>query len=51
MFQTGAGSQTTEQLELDHLSLALLLSAELEVFGPLDGTLKQDRMSNSYQTG
>merc|ERR1719197_1194760 len=31
--------QTAEQLELDHLALALLLSAELEVLGPLDGTL------------
>merc|ERR550539_1253599 len=34
-----SGRQTTEQLELDHLSLALLFSAELVVFGPLDGTL------------
>merc|ERR1719150_2082052 len=31
--------QTAEQLELDHLALALLLSAKLEVLGPLDGTL------------
>ena len=29
-----------ERLELYHLSLAFLLSAELEVFGPLDGALK-----------
>jgi len=28
-----------ERLELYHLSLAFLLSAELEVFGPLDGAL------------
>ena len=32
-------------LELDHLSLALLLSPELEVLRSLDRTLKQERMS------
>ena len=42
--------QTAEQLELDHLALALLLSAELEVLGPLDGTLKQDGMTGRYKT-
>merc|ERR1719192_418896 len=31
--------QQVDRLELDHLSLALLLSAELEVLGSLDGTL------------
>ena len=28
------------RLELDHLSLPLLLSSQLEVLGPLDGHLK-----------
>merc|ERR1739838_1189786 len=28
-----------KELELDHLSLPLLLSSQLEVFGPLDGHL------------
>ena len=32
-------------LELDHLSLAFLLSPELEVLRSLDRTLKQERMS------
>ena len=29
-----------QELELDHLSLALLLSSQLEVLGPLDGMLE-----------
>lgn len=45
MFQTDVGwGKQEDRLELDHLSLALLLSTELEVLGPLDGTLKQGRM-------
>lgn len=32
--------QFLRRLELDHLSLALLLSSQLEVLGPLDRTLK-----------
>ena len=39
-----AGRQE-DRLELDHLSLALLLSPELEVLRSLDRTLKQERMS------
>merc|ERR550532_2776824 len=33
------GGKQEERLELDHLSLALLLSSQLKVLGPLDGTL------------
>ena len=29
-----------DRLELDHLSLPLLLTSQLEVLGPLDGALK-----------
>ena len=39
-----AGKQE-DGLELDHLSLALLLSPELEVLRSLDRTLKHERRS------
>ena len=32
-----------DRLELDHLSLPLLFSSQLEVLGCLDGTLKQEK--------
>ena len=41
-----AGRQE-DRLELDHLSLALLLSAQLEVLRSLDRALKHEKMSNT----